>query len=184
MNSARPSPILSYPSERPPRSYVISPTTIIAGARLRHSRVRRRFDWTWCHHSWAVSCHPSFGRLPRVMHREVLSSKLHLLTNAPSTYPAEGPRKHHIMVDLPTGPFRRLVPCGQETTWKVVFQGVQDAVNSVYISSRSFVTNAYTIQTLSQTLKASQVPENCLTSPFFKHISTLNPILTLNTPQS
>jgi hypothetical protein len=60
-----------YPPESLPhalsRTYVISPTTIIVGVCLRHGKVRRGLDWTWCHQEWHVSYHASSGHRARVM---------------------------------------------------------------------------------------------------------------------
>lgn len=74
---------LSTPSSR---TYVISPTTIIAAVCLRHRNVRRGLDWTTC---WRVSCHPFSRRRLGVM-LESHGLQLHSLSSAPSTYLAKG----------------------------------------------------------------------------------------------
>jgi hypothetical protein len=105
-----------YPPESLPhalsRTYVISPTTIIVGVCLRHGKVRRGLDWTWCHQEWHVSYHASSRHRARVM-LETSWFQASLAEQCSKSVPGEGPRSTH-HCGLPSGPFSRLVPCGQE----------------------------------------------------------------------
>jgi hypothetical protein len=97
------------------RTYVISPTTIIVGVCLRHGKVRRGRDWTWCHQEWHVSYHASSGHRARVMleTRWFQASKLHLLSSARSLSLAKG-HEARIMVGCPLARSLAWCPVGKK----------------------------------------------------------------------
>jgi hypothetical protein len=74
-----------------------SPTTIIVGLRLRHSKVRRDHDWTSCHCPWLVSSHPLFGHWPGSHAGEANAVKLHLVSCALSAHLARRATKRIIV---------------------------------------------------------------------------------------